>query len=296
MVISVIDVIIVLSLKRGNLNMTSTSISIPVLDFRATLLDGLRRHYNEPRIGIHASDLVNCRRLVAFERLAGKRNFSENTLMYFASGEFEHQKLQSILGADFDCEREIIWKDIVFHPDVIYKPDNAVIEIKTARTDTVIKEPKTTHIKQLKYYMAVIGANYGILQYIILNKYENMFPSHFVTFKDERERQEILDKLERDALELEGGIVAGKPEYVGHIAADLDYMIKTPAGKSTGRNWLCSGCEFKDRCDIMRAEAGEFKQKGLEAIEKARQNDIIPPYGESMDGKMKRLNIPEAWK
>jgi CRISPR/Cas system-associated exonuclease Cas4 (RecB family) len=254
--------------------MTTITKEYQVLDLRKALLDGLRTEYNKPRVGIHASDLVNCRRQVCFERIAGRRTFSENTLMYFCSGEFEHQKLESILGPDYDCEREIIHNGIVFHPDAIYRPDNAVIEIKTARTDSVVKEPKETHIRQLKYYMAALNAPYGILQYIILNKYENMFPSHFVTFKDDRERQEILDKLERDSLELEGGIVSKHPEYVKHIATDLEYMIKVN-GKSTGRNWLCSSCDFKKECDAMRAEAGEFRAKTTKAIA-VKETQILP--------------------
>lgn len=253
-----------------------------MIDFRAVLLSGLDKNYNIPRVGIHASDLVNCRRQVCFERIAGKRNFSEETLMYFCSGEFQHQKLQSILGPAFDCEREIIQNGIIYHPDVIHRADNAVIEIKTARTDAVIKEPKATHIKQLKFYMAVLNSPYGILQYVILNKYEDMFPSHLVTFKDERERQEILARLEADAAELQYGIETKNPAVVGHIATDWDYMIKfkdkNGETRSKGTNWLCKSCEFRTKCDTMRAESGEFKAKTLEAISKkdetARQ--ILP--------------------
>ena len=252
-----------------------------VLDFRKALLDGLRNHYNIPRTQVHASDLVNCRRLVAFERIAGKRNFSENTLMYFCSGEFQHQKLQSILGPDFDCEREIIWNGIIFHPDIIHKQDNVVIEIKTARTDSVIKEPKESHLRQLKYYMSVLNSPYGILQYIILNKYEQMFPSHIITFKDEREKNEILTRLEADAAELQYGIDSKDPSKVGHIATSWDYMIKIN-GKSTGRNWMCSGCDFRKECDEMRASAGEFKARNMVAIASKEEKT--------------RLNYPEAWK
>jgi CRISPR/Cas system-associated exonuclease Cas4 (RecB family) len=272
-----------------------------VIDFRTVLLEGLRKNYNIPRTSVHASDLVNCRRQVCFERIAGKRNFSEETLMYFCSGEFQHQKLQSILGDDYDCEREIIQNDIIYHPDVIYKPDNAVIEIKTARTETVIKEPKATHVKQLKFYMGILNAPYGILQYIILNKFEGgMFPSHLITFKDERERQEILARLEADAAELQYGIDTKDPSVVGHIATDWDYMIKfkdkNGEMRTNGVNWLCKSCEFKRECDTMRASAGEFKAKTDAATaEKDKKRFSYLEYSHKMDD-LARQNLPEAWK
>lgn len=249
--------------------MTRT-LTINVLDFRAVLLDGLRAEYSKPRIGIHASDLVNCRRQVAFERIEG-REFTEQTLMYFCSGEFQHQKLQSLLGAEFDCEKEIIWNDIVFHPDVIWKPQNVVIEIKTARTDSVIKEPKVTHIDQLKFYMAVLNAPYGILQYIIMNKYENCFPVHYITLEHD-EREKILEQLVTDAEELRAGIELKDASLVQHKANDPKYIQKLPSGYEY--NWLCKGCQFKTQCDEMRAKAGEFQKRTEEAM----------------------LKIPESWR
>lgn len=253
----------------------SRTLTIPVLDFRAILLDGLRTEYNKPRIGIHASDLVNCRRQVAFERIAGHREFTEQTLMYFASGEFQHQKLQSLLGEEFDCEKEIIWNDIVFHPDVVWKPHNVVIEIKTARTDSVIKEPKAGHIRQLKYYMAVLNAPYGILQYIIMNKYDkDLFPVHYITLEHD-EREKILEQLQADGEELRAGIELKDPSLVGHIARNEEYIQRLPSGYEY--NWLCKGCQFKEECNEMRAKAGEFQRRADQA-------------------QAQMMKIPESWR
>lgn len=275
--------------------MTRT-LKIPVLDFRAALLDGLRKEYNKPREGIHASDLVNCRRQVAFERINGHREFTENTLMYFASGEFQHQKLQEILGDEFDCEREIIWNDIVFHPDVVWKGQNVAIEIKTARTDSVIDTPKPTHVKQLKFYMAVLNSPYGILQYIILNKYENMFPCHYVTIEAD-ERKQILNDLVVDGEELRAGIDLRRPDLVGHVARNPAYMTEW------GGNWLCRGCQFKQECDRMRENAGEFRQNMDKAIANREtftetskrlftdaQNDVNKIISKELE------KIPESWR
>jgi hypothetical protein len=189
-----------------------------------------------------------------------KRGFNSKRIQW------KHRALQNLLGdEDFICEQEHIYvcKDgtkVIAHPDVIYKYKSynnsceAIVEIKTTESRRVIKEPYQHHITQTKMYMSILNASYGVILYMLLgysNKVTNYFPEHLVLFSYAREKQEILDKLERDAINLRYGLDHKDASQVKHSATDPTFI-------NFGRNWLCASCDFKKQCDRMRAEAGEI--------------------------------------
>jgi hypothetical protein len=58
----------------------------------------------------------------------------------------------------------------------------------------------------------------------------------------------ILDKLDKDVVELQRGFVLAEPSRVRHIFEE--YL-----NKWTGKNWMCEGyCPYKEKCAIMRAQ------------------------------------------
>ena len=42
------------------------------------------------------------------------------------------------------------------HPDMIHKESGAVVELKTTNSTKVMKEPYSSHLKQLKTYMNIL--------------------------------------------------------------------------------------------------------------------------------------------
>lgn len=139
---------------------------------KQALLKGWTRLQNEhKRTGIHVSDLVSgCFRRKVFERLdPDPATFSEKSIMYMFGGELLHHRLVRILGdEDYIFEKEIVWTrggiDIIGHCDVVHKKTGAIIEFKST---TSIKTPIPNHLKQLSAYVAMTGAPYGRLLYII---------------------------------------------------------------------------------------------------------------------------------
>ena len=246
-----------------------------ILNVKQKLLEGWSRRMSQKREGIHVSDLTSCRPKVCFERLDTNAPVAdEKKIKYFYAGEEKHRNLQALLG-DWECEKEIVWNGgstfavpIVAHPDAVYRQEDGTIvvaEIKTTESTRVSKQATTKgpyphHIKQLKAYMAILGAQYGKLLYMILG-YPNVkeyFPEYLVTFQYADEKKEILQKLKVDAAELQHGIDSKNPALVGHIARDKTFI-------TYGRNWLCNSCPYRNQCDTMRAEAGEFKEQVRQA-------------------------------
>ena len=106
-----------------------------------------------------------------------------------------------------------------------------------------------------------------------MNKYDkDLFPNHYFTLEHD-EREQILEQIVTEGEELRAGIDLKDPSLIRHIANDKRYIQKLPSGYEY--NWLCKVCPFKEECNKMRAEAGEF-QKRVE------------------DAQM--MKIPESWR
>jgi hypothetical protein len=201
-----------------------------ILNVKDKLLKGWQRRLSEKRTDIHVSDLILCRRKVAFERLNTEPPIvSEKKIKYFHGGIRKHQLLQELLGEDeFEIEKEIVWTSpkgiqIVGHADLIHKETGVIIELKTTESTRVLKEgPYEHHLSQLKAYLAITGSSYGKLLYMILGypKAANYFPEYLVLWSYRAERAEILERLEKDAIELERGILERDPALVGHVATN----------------------------------------------------------------------------
>jgi hypothetical protein len=59
---------------------------------------------------------------------------------------------------------------------------------------------------------------------------------------DDREREQILEKLEHGAEEIKQGLEMKDPSLVSHIFLDENYR-----NRFTG-NWMCNRCVYKKRC------------------------------------------------
>ena len=236
-----------------------TLIQPGILDVKQKLREGWTRK-EVKRTEIHVSDLLYCKRQKCFERIDDNTNprpIDNKKLMYFFGGQSLHRGIAEILGDEFEYEKEIVWNgdggiDIIGHPDAIWKQDHVIVEVKSTTSAGVLKKPFKNHVRQISAYIAMTGAPYGKLFYIILGQpdIKNPFQEYLISLTNE-EREKILTDLENDALELQRGIDSKSPENVSHIAFDKSYKNKL------GFNWLCAECVFYDRCLEMIAKDGE---------------------------------------
>lgn len=208
------------------------------------------------RENIHCSSLLHCRRKVAYERLDPKSHIldldskvNQRSVRYYILGEAQHRYLKEVLGdEDYKYEKTIVYTcktglKVVGHCDIVDKRDGTIIEVKTAHTTKVLKEAYPYHYQQLAMYLAITGAKKGILFYIIMGETFNTseyFAQYNMTL-DESQRQRILEKVDRHAIELQNGIEKNVANLVGHIADSLTYL-------NNGNNWYCSSCPYRSQC------------------------------------------------
>lgn len=245
------------------------------IDFKADLIAGQKRAYNEPRkpLGLlHNSDLTGCLRQTGYQKIYGHRDFNDVTLMYFLFGQIMDlnvkklaswvndgndemaEEFKKYLGPAYAVNEVLIWNDIVFRPDALHRLDNVPIEVKTARSPSVKYSAKEAQVDQLKNYMAVFGAPYGIMFYVLATDYQNPFPQHYIHMSP-KERVERKDTLLKNKALLEHAIetkdVSNLPQN-GAIELKFRKQKWDPSLREwypTNESYLCSSCPFIKECN-----------------------------------------------
>jgi len=223
-----------------------------------TLLESLTEEYSKPRPGIHVSDITLCPRESCF-RILDPKPITNTQLNFFTSGKAIHEALQSLVKKypeRFEIEKEVKLGDIVGHIDLFDKQYHIPIEAKSARVKTM-EEPKAHYIKQLEAYMALTGADKGIiLVQCLLNYDENPFVE-FEHSMTENERHAVLKELRTDATILKIGLASQDPSVVRHIYYD-DTLNWKCENQRTGKKY----CPYWEPCEKMRIEVTAEKFKG----------------------------------
>jgi hypothetical protein len=88
------------------------------------------------------------------------------------------------------------YQDIQGSVDIYDRRRNIPLEFKTTRASD-IKEPKSFHVEQLKYYMSILGAEEGYMIYQLLMHFEETPFKAFRITMNANERKEQRDKLVR---------------------------------------------------------------------------------------------------
>jgi hypothetical protein len=231
---------------------------IETLNIKQRIFDAFEKNHSK-RTGtnVHISDLSHCLRQSCFRRLdENQLPMNEQSIKSLLVGTATHRYIQSLLGDEFEIERQIIRKvggvTIIAHPDIVHTPTNTVIELKTTTSLLIFNAPFTSHLRQLKSYCALLSAQRGILFYVILGKdgMEGQYFKEYHVSIGHTEQRLILDKLDKQASELKHTFELGDPSQAPHIADDPEYL-----NRFTKTNWMCSGyCQYKEKCDIMRVQ------------------------------------------
>jgi hypothetical protein len=260
------------------------------------LIESLEEVYNKPRPGNHVSDIVICPRERVFQSIDPMPK-TMRELNFFTSGRAVHeayQELFTLFPGRFQ-EREV-WvsrktkivvqldesdlilkdnrsefreflkskgidmdNDIVAHIDLYDSVNNQPYEAKSSRTAGLTK-PKEFHIAQVKYYMALVDAEWGGVFYQFLNHFEDKPFAEFPVHMDKAERQQTLDRLVREIDNYDHAVKMQDPSLARHVMNDgrdwnwkcwsEEWVNKKPTGKKIPQ------CAYYDKCLEMIAAKG----------------------------------------
>lgn len=208
------------------------------------LTSRLKEHFDkDSREGVHVSDLTLCIRKAAFKKFEPTPSTMRD-VNFFTSGRAIHDAIQTLAQYEkdrFEIEKPIEYEGIVGHIDLYDKINNIPIECKSSRVKTVSK-PKSFHVDQLKCYMAITGADIGIILYQCLIHFDD---TPFVEFeikmtKEEREQQLMNMSVRRD--------------YFKHALFTKDPLSINGVLDNPDLNWMCvtregvANCPYYQKC------------------------------------------------
>lgn len=235
------------------------------------LTDALDQLYNDPREGIHVSDLALCPRKALFRRLNPAKT-TPTELNFFTLGKSLHQAAQDLtkVHGDIFVQEQEVWMSpegnvfitpsgfnitsdekslkqlkekfgidpsvsVVAHIDIYNKRDNIPVEMKGIRKAD-IDQPKPFHVQQLKYYMAMTGADTGIILYqLLLNFKDKPFKEFIITMTPEQ-REAEKQKLIKEMKSFGRALATGDPKKAHAVINDEEL------------NWQCDKCPYLSQC------------------------------------------------
>jgi CRISPR/Cas system-associated exonuclease Cas4 (RecB family) len=218
--------------------------------YLAKMQEAMSKWYSKPREGYHVTDVVMCPRQRVY-RQTDPQPISSKNLGIYSSGKAVHEAIQWLFLSDkrmFEREKYIEYKDIQGSVDVYDRRRNVPLEFKSSRSSEV-REPKSFHIQQLKYYMSMLDAPHGYLMYQCLLHFGDTPFKIFKISMDEQERSNQRKKLVYEVDSLRAALIAANPSLARSVLENPDL------------NWLCRECPYAVSCrkiqDGFEAALGE---------------------------------------
>lgn len=201
--------------------------------------------YSRRREGWHVSDVVLCPRQHAFKTTDPKSVIpTDREINLYSSGKSIHEAIQKLFMSNrmrFEIEKYVEYEGVQGNVDIYDKKKNEPLEFKTIRA-AAINQPKSFHLEQLMYYMAMLDVSVGQIIYQCLLQYAgNPFVSFEVTM-EENERAAQLMKLKREIVSLQLAVEMKDPKRARGVYLDKQMM------------WLCRECPYLLRCERIYRE------------------------------------------
>jgi CRISPR/Cas system-associated exonuclease Cas4 (RecB family) len=176
-----------------------------------------------------------------------EKNFTKNAVLHRNILEYlfekqGHKPFRFTELAKFLMRKNYEFKDIQGSVDIYDRRRNIPLEFKTTRASD-IREPKSFHVEQLKYYMSILSAEEGYMLYQLLMHFgQTPFKTFRITMSAE-ERKAQRDKLVKEIDSLKKAMEAGNPS----LARSVD--------KDPSLNWLCKDCPYLMKCQEIQRGA-----------------------------------------
>ena len=212
-------------------------------DYIDRLVETMEEFQSRPREGTHVSDLCLCLRQRVFREI-DRLPIGAKTVSIFSAGQAIHGAVQWLFLSDrrrFEREKHLEFRGIKGSVDIYDRIRHIPLEFKSTRTSDV-REPKSFHVQQLKWYMSMLNSSQGYILYQCLLHFGNTPFKAFKITMTAQERRDQLDKLVEEANSLKRAMEARDPSSKP--------VINDPA-----LNWLCRDCPYQVSCKRMQESA-----------------------------------------
>lgn len=192
----------------------------------------LIQYYNNT---MSIKDLSSCHRQKVFSVIDPIR-INENELFNYVIKKGMHDAIEQLFRLfplRFECEKEIRYKNIRGRIDIYDQLESIVIDVKTTDAYTELLKPYKFHIKQVLYYMSIVGANEGCIIYLLAKK--GKFQYFTLTLK-EKERILNLKTMEKETADIQKSISLQDPSIVNGVSEDNELK------------WMCNKCPYNETC------------------------------------------------
>jgi CRISPR/Cas system-associated exonuclease Cas4 (RecB family) len=211
-------------------------------EYIGCMQEKMEEWYSKPRDGSHVTDIVMCPRQRVY-RERDRLPIDAKTVSIYSAGKAIHEAIQLLYDKrTFEREKYIEYEDIQGSVDIYDRKRNIPLEFKTTRASD-IKEPKSFHVEQLKYYMSILGAEEGYMIYQLLMHFEETPFKAFRITMNANERKEQRDKLVREINSLKRAMEARDPSLARSVEKDPSL------------NWLCKDCPYLVNCKKIQRDA-----------------------------------------
>jgi hypothetical protein len=128
----------------------------------------LKDWYSKPRDGWHVTDIIMCPRQRVFRQIdSACHPPTDREINMYSSEKAMHEAIQRLFMSNrmrFEVEKYVEYAGIQGSIDIYDKKKNEPLEFKSLRAAT-INEPKSFHVEQLMYYMAMLDVPIGQIIY-----------------------------------------------------------------------------------------------------------------------------------
>jgi hypothetical protein len=206
--------------------------------------EAMEEWYSKPRDGQHVTDVVMCPRQRVYREI-DRVPIDAKSVSIYSAGKAIHEAIQWLFLSDkrtFEREKYIEYEDIQGSVDIYDRRRNIPLGFKTTRASD-IREPKSFHVEQLKYYMSILSAEEGYMIYQLLMHFEEAPYRSFRITMNAQERMHQRLKLVKEINSLKKAMEAGNPS----LARSVD--------KDPSLNWLCKDCPYLMKCQEIQRGA-----------------------------------------
>jgi CRISPR/Cas system-associated exonuclease Cas4 (RecB family) len=220
-----------------------------MIDFEKLIDSHLQREFRPKEIGrYYPSEIGNCLRKIWFTYKQPKE-IDKEKLKVFQVGLMLHDFIADVLRSDKTPEVRLVQSEFPFRlnfpeftisgrvDDVLIVEEDKqkiLVEVKSTKMLSMVKEPSPSHVTQLQMYMHALKIPNGMILYVEKPSLKTIqFPIKY----DPDQIKQIVERFQRL-----------------HYSLKSDRIPDPEAKLSKGMEWMCKYCEYREECK----KAGEF--------------------------------------